>query len=213
MVLSLVLVTSVLGASKLRGFISLFLGLTIGLVGMDLNTGQPRLTFDQPAAGRPASTSWWSRSASSRSARRSGWPRTCGARRSRSSRSASRGWAATTGAAPGSRGCAAPRSASRSAPYRPAAPRPRRSCPTSPSGELARKHEEFGKGAIEGVAGPEAANNASAAGSFVPLLALGLPTTATAAIMLAALQSYGIQPGPQLMTEQADLVWTLLAAC
>jgi putative tricarboxylic transport membrane protein len=78
---------------------------------------------------------------------------------------------------------------------------------------LARKHrDEFGQGAIEGVAGPEAANNASAAGTFVPLLALGLPVTATATIMLAAFQSYGIQPGPQLMTEQADLVWTLLAS-
>jgi putative tricarboxylic transport membrane protein len=77
---------------------------------------------------------------------------------------------------------------------------------------LARKHGEFGNGAIEGVAGPEAANNASAAGSFVPLLALGLPVTATAAIMLAALQQFGIQPGPQLMTDQADLVWTLLAS-
>ena len=77
---------------------------------------------------------------------------------------------------------------------------------------LARKSDEFGKGAIEGVAGPEAANNASAAGSFVPLLALGLPVTATAAIMLAALQQFGMQPGPQLMTEQPDLVWTLLAS-
>jgi putative tricarboxylic transport membrane protein len=77
--------------------------------------------------------------------------------------------------------------------------------------KLAR-HDEFGKGAIEGVAGPEAANNASAAGMFVPMLALGLPVTATASVMLAAMQGYGIQPGPQLMTDQADLVWTLLAS-
>ena len=47
---------------------------------------------------------------------------------------------------------------------------------------------------------------------FVPLLALGLPVTATASVMLAAMQGYGIQPGPQLMTEQSDLVWTLLAS-
>jgi putative tricarboxylic transport membrane protein len=71
---------------------------------------------------------------------------------------------------------------------------------------------EFGEGAIEGVAGPEAANNASAAGMFVPLLALGLPVTATAAVLIAALQTYGIQPGPTLMTDQPDLVWTLLAS-
>ena len=59
------------------------------------------------------------------------------------------------------------------------------------------KHpEEFGHGAIEGVAGPEAANNAAAAGVLVPLLTLGLPTSATAAILLAAFQTYGIQPGP-----------------
>ena len=57
-------------------------------------------------------------------------------------------------------------------------------------------------GAIEGVAGPEAANNASS------LLALGLPVTATASILLAAMQSYGIVPGPTLMADQADLVWT-----
>ncbi len=55
--------------------------------------------------------------------------------------------------------------------------------------------EEFGHGAIEGVAGPEAANNASAAGMFVPLLAMGLPVTATAAILLAAMRVYGIVPG------------------
>ena len=78
--------------------------------------------------------------------------------------------------------------------------------------QLASKPEEFGKGAIEGVAGPEAANNASAAGTFVPLLALGLPVTATATIMLAAMQGFGIQPGPQLMEDEPDLVWTLLAS-
>jgi putative tricarboxylic transport membrane protein len=72
--------------------------------------------------------------------------------------------------------------------------------------------DEFGEGAIEGVAGPEAANNASAAGMFVPLLALGLPVTATAAVLLAAMQTYGIQPGPTLLADQPDLVWTLLAS-
>ena len=70
--------------------------------------------------------------------------------------------------------------------------------------KLSKHPEEFGKGAIEGVAGPEAANNASAAGVLVPLLTLGLPTTATAAIMLAAFPSYGIQPGPQLLESEPD---------
>jgi putative tricarboxylic transport membrane protein len=75
------------------------------------------------------------------------------------------------------------------------------------------KHpEEFGHGAIEGVAGPEAANNASAAGTLVPLLTLGLPTTATAAIMLAGFQQFGLQPGPLLFATNAPLVWGLIAS-
>jgi putative tricarboxylic transport membrane protein len=78
--------------------------------------------------------------------------------------------------------------------------------------KLSKKGSEFGRGAIEGVAGPEAANNAAAAGVLVPLLTLGLPTTATAAIILSAFQSYGIQPGPQLFTNQPQLVWTLIAS-
>ena len=72
--------------------------------------------------------------------------------------------------------------------------------------------EEFGHGAIEGVAGPEAANNAAAAGVLVPLLTLGLPSSATAAILLAAFQQYGLQPGPLLFSSRPDLVWTLIAS-
>ena len=71
---------------------------------------------------------------------------------------------------------------------------------------------QFGRGAIEGVAGPEAANNAAAAGTLVPLLALGLPTTATAAILLAAFQQYGLQPGPLLFQHEPQLVWGLIAS-
>ncbi|MCA1951979.1 MAG: tripartite tricarboxylate transporter permease [Hyphomicrobiales bacterium] len=78
--------------------------------------------------------------------------------------------------------------------------------------KLSPKPEEFGHGAIEGVAGPEAANNASAAGVLVPMLALGLPTSATAAIMLSAFQSYGINPGPQLLESNPQLVWGLIAS-
>ena len=77
---------------------------------------------------------------------------------------------------------------------------------------LTKHPEEFGKGAIEGVAGPEAANNASSTGTMVPLLTLGLPTSATAAILLAAFQQYGLQPGPLLFTNNADLVWGLIAS-
>ncbi len=78
--------------------------------------------------------------------------------------------------------------------------------------KLSRHKSEFGRGAIEGVAGPESANNAAAAGVLVPLLTLGLPTTATAAIILTAFQSYGLQPGPMLFTSQSNLVWALVAS-
>ncbi|MGN6611308.1 MAG: tripartite tricarboxylate transporter permease [Angustibacter sp.] len=78
--------------------------------------------------------------------------------------------------------------------------------------KLTKHPEEFGKGAIEGVAGPEAANNASAAGVLVPLLTLGLPTSATAAVLIAAFQSYGIRPGPLLFQSEGKLVWALIAS-
>ena len=70
------------------------------------------------------------------------------------------------------------------------------------------KHpEEFGKGAIQGVAGPEAANNSAAGGSFIPLLTLGIPANAVMAIFLGALMIHGLQPGPLLMTSAPDLFW------
>ena len=75
-----------------------------------------------------------------------------------------------------------------------------------------KNKKQFGKGAIEGVAGPESANNAAAAGVLVPLLTLGIPTTATAAMMLVAFQRYQIQPGPLLFETQGALVWTLIAS-
>jgi putative tricarboxylic transport membrane protein len=78
--------------------------------------------------------------------------------------------------------------------------------------KLTRHKEEFGHGAIEGVAGPEAANNAAAAGILVPLLTLGLPTSATAAVLLAAFQNYGLQPGPFLFTSNPELIWGLIAS-
>jgi putative tricarboxylic transport membrane protein len=78
--------------------------------------------------------------------------------------------------------------------------------------KLSKHADQFGKGAIEGVAGPEAANNAAAAGMLVPLLTLGLPTSATAAVLLAAFQNYGLQPGPFLFTSNPELIWGLIAS-
>ena len=79
--------------------------------------------------------------------------------------------------------------------------------------KLAKDQTEFGTvGAIEGVAGPEAANNAAITATLIPLLTLGIPTSNTAAILLGAFQNYGIQPGPQLFTTSAALVWALIAS-
>ncbi|MGH3386592.1 MAG: tripartite tricarboxylate transporter permease, partial [Nocardioidaceae bacterium] len=77
---------------------------------------------------------------------------------------------------------------------------------------VSKRKSEFGKGAIEGLAGPEAANNAAANGAFVPTLALGIPGSGTTAILLGAFLLFGIQPGPLLMDKEPDLVWGLLAS-
>lgn len=75
---------------------------------------------------------------------------------------------------------------------------------------ISRHPEQFGKGAIEGVAGPEAANNASTAGAMVPLLTLGVPGSASTAVLLSAFIMFGIQPGGQLIQTRPDLVWGLV---
>jgi putative tricarboxylic transport membrane protein len=76
----------------------------------------------------------------------------------------------------------------------------------------AHRHEFGTTGAIEGVAGPEAANNAAVTATLVPLLTLGIPTSVTAAILLSALQGYGINAGPQLFETSSALVWALIAS-
>ena len=77
----------------------------------------------------------------------------------------------------------------------------------------ASKHPElFGKGAIEGVAGPETANNAACSGAMAPLLALGIPGSGATAVMLGALMLYGLKPGPMLFTTSPDFVWALIAS-
>ena len=213
MVLAMVMVTSVLGGSPLRGFIALFLGLTIGLVGLDLNTGQTRLSFDQPLLAERIDVvvvavgifalgeALWVAAHLRRSPAHVipvGRPWMSGEDVKRSWGPWLRGTAYgfPFGALPAG-GAEIPTFLSYVTEKRIAARKGR---------------DEFGRGAIEGVAGPEAANNASAAGTFVPLLALGLPVTATSAVMLAALQGYGIEPGPGLMTDQPELVWALLAS-
>jgi putative tricarboxylic transport membrane protein len=210
-VLAFCSVAVVMGSSRVRGFISLFIGLALGVIGIDKMTGQPRLSFGMtemldgveltvilvslfavgeilfvasrydPGQEKPIKV-------------KGNWM-------SREDFARSwRPWLRGTvigfpmGALPGGGS----------------------EIPTMLSYTLERKlckhPEEFGNGAIEGVAGPEAANNAAAAGILVPLLTLGLPTSATAAVLLAAFQNYGLQPGPFLFTSNPDLVWGLIAS-
>lgn len=211
MVLAFVAVTSVLGSSRVRGFASLLLGLTIGLIGIDQVTGQQRLTYGIPqladgidlvvvAVGLFAvGEALWVAAHLRRSA-----AQVISTGRARLDREDwSRSWK------PWLRGTAL------GFPFG-AIPAGGAELPTFLSyvveKRFAKRPEEFGKGAIEGVAGPEATNNASAAGGLVPLLTLGLPTTATAAVMLAAFQQYSIQPGPLLLDNEPELVWGLLAS-
>src|SRR5215813_1949338 len=77
---------------------------------------------------------------------------------------------------------------------------------------LSKHPERFGEGAIEGVAGPESANNAAATGAFVPMLALGVPTSPITAVMIAAIMVHGVLPGPTLITERPELFWGFVAS-
>lgn len=78
--------------------------------------------------------------------------------------------------------------------------------------KISKHPEEFGHGAIEGVAGPESANNAASSAAFVPLLSLGLPFAPPSALLLTAFITHGIQPGPTLFTQHPDVFWSLIAS-
>ena len=212
MVLAFTTVSTLLGASVVRGIASLMIGLAFGLAGTDILTGQPRLIFGYPSMLRGIDTVVVAVGlfavgealymASRRDLRavviqpirgslfmtREEWCRSW------------KPWLRGTfigfpfGALPAG-GTEIPTFLS-----------------YFTEKKLAKNPEEFGKGAIEGVAGPEAANNAAVAGVLVPLLALGLPTSATAAILLAAFEQYNLQPGPQLFTSSGTLVWGLIAS-
>jgi len=212
MVLSLMSVSVVLGASRVRGLISLLLGLALGVVGIDAQTGQARLTFGSPALldGVELTVILVSLFAVGeimyvasryRSMPPQINPLAGGAWMTKEDWK--RSWK------PWLRGTAFGFPIG-------ALPTGGTEIPTFLSYTVERKlckhPEEFGHGAIEGVAGPEAANNAAAAGILVPLLTLGLPTSATAAILLAAFQSYGLQPGPFLFSNSHDLVWAVIAS-
>src|SRR3954466_6577289 len=214
MVLAFTTVSAVLGQSTLRGMTSLFIGLAVGLVGLDQISGQARYTLGVPELldgieivlvavglfavaeimyyamyeGRAQETQ---NPMSKVYMTKAEWKRSIPA------------WLrATAIGAPF--GCI---------------PAGGTEIPTFLSYAVEKKlakgsdREEFGTvGAIEGVAGPEAANNATVTTALIPLLTLGIPTSNTTAILLGAFQNYGIQPGPQLFTTSAALVWALIAS-
>jgi len=214
MVLAFTTVSAVLGKSTVRGLTSLFIGLAVGLIGMDQISGQPRYTGGKAEfldgieivlvavglfavaevlhavlfEGKIVETqNKLTRAMMTRSEWRRSWP----------------AW--LRGSAIGSPfGCI---------------PAGGTEIPTFLSYATEKKlakgedRKEFGTtGAIEGVAGPEAANNATVTTALIPLLTLGIPTSNTTAILLGAFQNYGIQPGPQLFATSAALVWALIAS-
>jgi putative tricarboxylic transport membrane protein len=212
MLLAFTTVSAVLGKSTLRGLTALFVGIAIGLVGLDQITGQVRYTGGVPefldgievvliavglfAVGECFYTAMYEGRTSAEMNRmgsvhmskaqwRRSWPAWL--------RGTAIGFPFGTLPAGGSE------------------------IPTflsyATERKLSKHPEEFGTtGAIEGVAGPEAANNAAVTATLVPLLTLGIPTSVTAAILLSALQNYGINAGPQLFQTSSTLVWALIAS-
>lgn len=212
MVLAFMTVSAAFGESTLRGLTALFVGLALGLVGIDLQTGQARLAFGVPDLldGIEVTTLAVALFAIGETL-----TVVCSPSRAAEKVEAVKGSVMMTledwrrswkpwlrGTAIGFPIGAMPAGGADIASF----------LSYSAEKNFAKRPEEFGTGAIEGVAGPEAANNASAAGTLVPLLTLGLPTTATAAIMLAGFQQFGLQPGPLLFITNAQLVWGLIAS-
>jgi putative tricarboxylic transport membrane protein len=212
MVFAFTTVSAVLGASTVRGLAALFLGLFLGLIGIDSQTGQTRFAFGVPelldgvdvvvlavglfAVGETLYVAAYSSRLPETLEKLKGsiWMSRDDWRRSAPA------WLRATfigfpfGSIPAG-GAEIPTFLSYAL-----------------EKKLSRQPQEFGNGAIEGVAGPEAANNAAATGTLVPLLTLGIPTSATAAILLSAFQNYGIQPGPLLFQTNGALVWGLIAS-
>lgn len=214
MVMTFAAVSAVLGNSPLKGLTTLCIGLAVGLVGIEQQSGQPRFTFGLAplldgvdivvvamglfAVGETLYTACFENRLKSRleAVRGRVWMNRDDWRRS---------WK------PWLRGTAI------GFPFG-TLPAGGTEMPTflsyAAEKKLARDEarREFGAGAIEGVAGPEAANNAAVTGTLVPLLTLGIPTSATAAIMLSAFQQYNIVPGPLLFDTNPELVWGLIAS-
>jgi putative tricarboxylic transport membrane protein len=212
MVLAFITVSTLLGSSMVRGLASLFFGLWIGLIGIDGQTGQPRFTMGIAelydgidvvvvavglfAVGETLYLATYLNRTVDKLEQVKGSIWMTASDWARSWKPWLRGTLLgfPIGAMPAG-GAEIPTFLSYAI-----------------EKKLSKHPEEFGHGAIEGVAGPEAANNASSTGTLSMLLTLGLPTSATAAIVLAAFQQYGLQPGPLLFETQPSLVWGLIAS-
>lgn len=214
MVLAFTTVSAVLGSSVLRGLTSLFIGLGLGLVGIEATSGQVRYAMGLPELydGIDIVVVAVGLFAVAEALHGALYPQPAGAlhRLSQVRMSADdwrRSWPAWLrgtgigfpfGLIPAG-GAEIPTFLSYAAERR-----------------LSRRPGRFatrgGEGAIEGVAGPEAANNAAVTAALAPLLTLGIPVSSTTAILLAAFQNYNLQPGPTLMQTSGPLVWTLIAS-
>ena len=211
MVVAFLTVAALLGSSPSRGLASLAIGLFLGLIGTDTLTGQQRFTFGVPALADGIDVVVVAVGVfavgealyvASRM-RRGPIPLTPVGKAFMTREDWSRSWRPwLRGTAIGFPIGTIPAGGADVATF----------LSYAAERKLSKRKDEFGKGAIEGVAGPEAANNAAAAGVLVPLLTLGLPTSATAAIIIAAFQSYGIRPGPLLFQNESELVWALIAS-
>ena len=214
MVLAFTTVSAVLGKSTVRGLAALFIGLAVGLIGMDQISGQPRYTGGKPefldgieivlvAVGLFAVAEVLHAALFEGKVVETQNTLTRVHMSARDWRRSVPAW--LRGAAIGAPfGCI---------------PAGGTEIPTflsyATEKKLAKGEDkaEFGtRGAIEGVAGPESANNATVTTALIPLLTLGIPTSNTTAILLGAFQNYGIQPGPQLFSTSAALVWALIAS-
>ncbi|QVQ53724.1 tripartite tricarboxylate transporter permease [Spiractinospora alimapuensis] len=211
-VFALLLSSTLVGDSPLKGLLAMGLGLIVGTIGIDLQTGVQRFTFGQDfllegvdlivailglyGVGeilwnmRPGSSGTKDRVAATGGF----WPNKEDRRRIRGPilRGSLAGFFAGVLPGPGT-------TLASFFSY-------------SMEKRLSKTPERFGRGAVEGVAAPEAGNNAGATGSMVPLLSLGIPGSGTAAVLLAFLVSYGLQPGPGFFTENADLAWIVIAS-
>lgn len=211
MAFALVLASTLVSDSPLRGIIGVVVGLLVATVGTDLQTGVPRFAFDIPelldgiedviviiGVFGVSEVLWYLATSRGREGtekmdagrwkptaaewRQSGWPMV---------RGTLVGFFTGVLAAGASLGSFLAYGLER---------------------RLSRTPERFGKGAIEGVASCETANNASTGGALIPLLTLGIPLSGTTAVLLSVLLMYGLRPGPNLMVEQAGLMWTVIAS-